>query len=80
MHAGADYCFTYVYCGIFAEGKNCKAGRQPLLGNRFTRNNGVIGKLRSLRDPCDSYVMQQQNCWEVFSIGSVPRLYNEEQL
>jgi hypothetical protein len=34
--------------------------KRPLLGNRFViRNNGVTRKRRSLRDPRDSYVMQQ---------------------
>jgi hypothetical protein len=45
------------------------------------RSNGVIGKRCSLRDPCDRYVMQQQkNCCGVFSMRSVPKLYNEQQL
>jgi hypothetical protein len=88
MYAGAHHWFTY--CGIFAQGKNRKVSRDnrcygtslqtgPLLGNRLTRNTVVTGKRRFLRDPCDSYVMQQQkNCLEVFSMRSMPKLIQQE--
>jgi hypothetical protein len=55
-----------------------------MLGNgrkRFVRyNDGATGNRCSLSGPCDSYVMQQKLFGAVFSLRSLPRIYNEEQL
>jgi hypothetical protein len=63
------------YCGIFAQGKNCEASRQQLLGNGsantpIARKQILITQQQSnwkrcsLHGLCDSYIMQQQKSWE----------------
>jgi hypothetical protein len=56
---------TYIYCGIFAQGKNCEASRQLLLGNGSANTPVSRQQIRNT---------QQWSNWEVFSTRSVRQL------
>jgi hypothetical protein len=82
-----------LYCGIFAEGKSCEASRDSRCLENGSVNNSVarqqirnthqwsnweaVFSTRSVVQLRDATIEQ---LGEVFSMQSVPRLYNEEQL